>query len=68
MVVAKTAGATAKLGAPCSTVEYGTLDDRYERRWAWTCGCTGELIGRELIELFCCDLHTVPGTPKRERA
>ncbi len=58
MIVAKTAGATSKLGPPCATVEYGTIDDRYSRRWAWACGCSGELIGSELIELFCCLQHS----------
>ncbi len=58
MIIAKTAGATSRLGPPCATVEYGTIDDHYSRRWSWACGCSGELIGPELIELFCCEKHS----------
>ncbi|HEV2262214.1 MAG TPA: hypothetical protein VGR69_08020 [Candidatus Rubrimentiphilum sp.] len=57
MIIATSAGATSRLGRPATTVEYGTLDDRYVRRWLWICGCSGELIGSELIELVCCDRH-----------
>ncbi len=67
MIVAKTAGATARLGPPCATVEYGTVDDHYSRRWSWACGCSGELIGVELIELFCCPQHSAAGSTSVER-
>ncbi len=67
MIVARTAGATSKLGLPCATVEYGTVDDHYSRRWSWACGCSGELIGSELIELFCCRQHTATDSRGVER-
>jgi hypothetical protein len=68
MIVAKTAGATSRLGAPCATVEYGTVDDHYARRWSWACGCSGELICSELIELFCCAQHSAADSRTAERS
>lgn len=66
MVVAKAAGAASKLGPPCATVEYGTVDDYYSRRWSWPCGCSGEPIGSELVELFCCPQHSAAGARTAE--
>jgi hypothetical protein len=67
MIVATTSGAYSKLGPPCATVEYGTVDDHYARRWSWPCGCNGELIGSELIEMFCCPHHSAAGSHNRKR-
>lgn len=68
MIIAKTAGATSKLGKPSATVEYGTIDEHYSRRWSWPCGCSGELIGAELIELFCCASHATANSSEAETA
>lgn len=40
-------------------VERGTIDTActYVRRWAWPCGCEGEIIGGSLIEMNCCEKH-----------
>jgi hypothetical protein len=52
--------ATSRLGAPVSTVERGTVQERslfYSCRWNWPCGCSGEIIAGSLIELHCCPQH-----------
>ena len=58
-MVVDTSIATLRLGAPRSMVERGTIEETctYVRRWAWPCGCEGEIIAGSLIEMRACEHH-----------